>query len=270
MGFKPVRSSIQLTSMDADLRTALWNDLYLCICRGVSSDLFQRLIDDVWVLCFKKPLDEKPEYSPSGNIKFIKTTFFDLQWNEVYDFIEFIANRLEARSVTNKFVQACNITLKREVSAYRFVDKTLVPIISDEEVAEIQQALDFSRKYTLHLEQAVSLFADRQAPDYRNSIKESISAVEAICKLITSSAKATLSDALRQLENKLGTLHPALRKAFTNLYGYTSDAEGIRHGMLGESDLDIEDAKFMLITCSAFINYLVAKADKAGLKLTQA
>jgi hypothetical protein len=40
--------------------------------------------------------------------------------------------------------------------------------------------------------------------------------------------------------------------------------------MIGESDLDIEDAQFMLIACSAFINYLVAKADKAGIKLTQA
>jgi hypothetical protein len=37
--------------------------------------------------------------------------------------------------------------------------------------------------------------------------------------------------------------------------------------MLGKSNLDIEDARFMLSTCSAFINYIVAKADKAGIEL---
>jgi hypothetical protein len=87
--------------------------------------------------------------------------------------------------------------------------------------------------------------------------------------LITGNPKVTLGDALRQLENKIGTLHSALRNGFNSLYAYSSDAEGIRHGMLGESGLDVEDAKFMLIACSAFINYLAAKADKAGIELLQ-
>lgn len=30
-----------------------------------------------------------------------------------------------------------------------------------------------------------------------------------------------------------------------------------------ESNLAFEDAKFMLVSCSAFVNYLVAKAAKA-------
>src|SRR6266567_3196072 len=87
-------------------------------------------------------------------------------------------------------------------------------------------------------------------------------------QLITGNQKATLGDALRQLENKLGGgIHPALRNAFNSLYGYTSDAQGIRHALLGESNLDVEDAKFMLISCSAFIDYLFAKARKAGIEL---
>ena len=49
------------------------------------------------------------------------------------------------------------------------------------------------------------------------------------------------------------------------LYGYTSDADGIRHALLDESDLDFEDAKFMLVSCSAFTNYLKGKAIKAGI-----
>jgi hypothetical protein len=36
---------------------------------------------------------------------------------------------------------------------------------------------------------------------------------------------------------------------------------------MGVDDLDQEDARYMLVTCSAFVNYLVVKADKAGVKL---
>ena len=47
--------------------------------------------------------------------------------------------------------------------------------------------------------------------------------------------------------------------------GYTSDTDGIRHGLTEEINCDFEDAKFMLVTCNTFINYLVIKANKAGI-----
>lgn len=55
-------------------------------------------------------------------------------------------------------------------------------------------------------------------------------------------------------------MHKALKNAFSNLYGYTSDTGGIRHA-LSEDNLEVtmEDAKFMLVSCSAFINYLKTK-----------
>ena len=95
---------------------------------------------------------------------------------------------------------------------------------------------------------------------YRNSIKESISAVESACN-ITTGSKATLGQALKALDDKT-KVHPALRNAFSSLYGYTSDADGIRHGLLEEANLDFADAKFMLVVCSAFTNYLRSKASK--------
>lgn len=52
-------------------------------------------------------------------------------------------------------------------------------------------------------------------------------------------------------------MHPALNGAFQKLYGYTSDAGGIiRHALLEEDSLDFKDAKFMLVSCSAFVTYL--------------
>ena len=50
------------------------------------------------------------------------------------------------------------------------------------------------------------------------------------------------------------------------MWTYTSDEHGIRHALLEESDLTFEDAKFMLVSCCAFVNYLKAKSVKAGIK----
>jgi hypothetical protein len=50
-----------------------------------------------------------------------------------------------------------------------------------------------------------------------------------------------------------------LKAAFSSLYGYTSDANGIRHALTEEPDLDQADAVFMLVTCSSFCNYLISK-----------
>jgi len=167
------------------------------------------------------------------------------------------------------FTVACNIVLERERSGYRFVDKVIIPNPSKPELEELEEALNVSRTFSEHLKRALELFADRQSPDYRNSIKESISAVEALCQLMLGDQKVTLGDALKRIENKIGPLHPAFREALNKLYGFTSDAQGIRHALLGQSDLDVEDARFMLIVCSAFINYLASKASKAGLKLQE-
>jgi hypothetical protein len=98
------------------------------------------------------------------------------------------------------------------------------------------------------------LFSDRKSPDFRNSIKESISAVETLVKIATESDKGTLGELIK----KLG-VHGALEKAFSNLYGYTSDEGGIRHSLMDEPNPAFDDAKFMLVVCSAFVNFVQSK-----------
>ena len=100
--------------------------------------------------------------------------------------------------------------------------------------------------------------SDRQNPDYRNSIKESVSALEGMCQKILKKDKVTLGDAICQIEKQY-PIHPALKASIKSLYGYTSDADGIRHAMLDESNLSYIDAKFMLVACTNFINYLIDK-----------
>lgn len=92
-------------------------------------------------------------------------------------------------------------------------------------------------------------------------MKESISAVEAMCNIIVKNdgANATLGNSIKKLKECGVVIHPAMENAFKQLYGYASDSGGIRHGAMEFVNVPSEDAKFMLITCSAFINYLMEK-----------
>lgn len=75
-------------------------------------------------------------------------------------------------------------------------------------------------------------------------------------------SKATLGDALNLLEKK-EKLNGQLKSGFKKLYAYTNSADGIRHGNgLFAENVTFEEAKFMLVTCCAFINYLKIKYAK--------
>ena len=158
----------------------------------------------------------------------------------------------------NKF----NQIFEQEYVGYRFVGKYITSITNDIEIQEIEESLiknpyDAVKK---HIRKAIEIFANRENPDYDNSIKESISAVESVCQIATKNNKATLGDCLKELEKHKILIPKALELAFTKLYGYTSDNNGIRHANgIGESTSTNEDAKFMLVVCSAFVNYIISK-----------
>lgn len=68
---------------------------------------------------------------------------------------------------------------------------------------------------------------------------------------------------LKKIEDSGVVIHKALKSAFNILYGYTSDANGIRHaGDIGGPSSTFDEAKFMLVSCSAFINYLIGVSAK--------
>jgi hypothetical protein len=155
--------------------------------------------------------------------------------------------------------------LKQENAAYRLLNKQVVDITSEAEIAELEDSLASQiTPVKEHFTAALGFLSDRKNPDYRNSIKESISAVESVCRLI--GGGKTLGDALKQIRDKIG-LHAALEKGFSALYGYTSDKDGIRHALLEESTVDAAEARFMLVACSAFVNFLISKASELGIKI---
>ena len=250
------------------LRNRLWNLIKKYYWeegrkRTLYPGVFHSFIEKLWDNYFKAPIDTISDYW-NRIYEAIRSYFFECEWFNVYDFLEFLVNNFPDKDLNDKFIEKCNRVLEEEMSAYRFVGKQITEITSKEEIAEIEEALESPFKtVNIHLQNALNLMSDRKSPDYRNSIKESISAVEAICRIIVKDDKATLGQALKKIDKEI-SLHPALIEAFKKLYGYTSSAEGIRHALLEDEEitLSFEDAKFMLVSCSAFINYLISKARK--------
>lgn len=245
--------------MNDDLRNGLWNvlDLVIWSKEGFLLSRVEAFSRDLWFHYFKKPIDTRPRYV-SEILSHIRNHFFKSPWNEVYDFLEFVVQN-EKENHPN-LAEYLNFVLEQEVAGYRLVAGVVTDITSEQEVAMLEEALADSQfaGVTEHLHRALELFSSRDAPDYRNSIKESISAVEGMAKLVTGDDKAMLPDALKLLD-KRDQLHPALREGFIRLYGYTSDEDGIRHAMLDLPSLGADDARFFLLSCTAFVNYLKSR-----------
>ena len=153
----------------------------------------------------------------------------------------------------DEFINKINNIFVDENVNYKIINNIVTDIISDEEIKSIDDTINDSAKVvSSHFQKALNLLY--KTKDYDNSIKESITAVESMCQVITKKEKATLGDGLKELKSEI---HPALKTAFEKLYGYTSDANGIRHANgIGEGNSTFAEAKYMLISCSAFINYL--------------
>ena len=145
-----------------------------------------------------------------------------------------------------------NEILENNCSGYRIVNCLVTPITNQNEITEIETALEQDNGVAVHLSAALRFLSDKNAKDYRNSIKESISAVEKLVRDIT--GESTLGKALRRLE-KNGIIIPKfLKQGFENIYTWTNETDGIRNALMTEDDnLSCSEEQFMLIVCSCHL-----------------
>lgn len=254
-GLSPALAQLRPDAMPTPLRNSLWNELD----EWFRDQDMSQVTYAFWKYFFKAPTDQIPtrhfvevSYEPARLE--IKKQFLNASWHQVYSLLEF-AFTLDRFGMLSK---AVDTVMRREMAAYRVLDKQFVQITDDSEIEALSAALSHTGKFgpvSQHISTALSHLSDRTKPDYRNSVKESISAVESIARILCDKPNATLDDALKAV-SKTHHLHPALTKGFLSLYGYTSDADGIRHSLMMETDLSQDDAKFFLMACTSFVNYL--------------
>lgn len=279
----PVNTEIQLYEFDERTRIRLNNlmmQIYKSAFEGynifdpVPQGFLHFVMDEIYV----QPVSCGGVYDEGKILSFLEETILKDTYNFVLDVVEAIAQYMD-RLLENawgqryryeigctKVFHKLNYFFETEYVGYRFIGNTISPISDSIEVQEISTTLKNPFEPVRdHISKANRLLSDRENPDYENSIKESISAVEAICQelLTTSGRKAVLGQLLKELKDHGIIINPTLESAFQTLYSYTSGAKGIRHaGDIGGPSSTFEEAKFMLVSCSAFINYLMGVSAK--------
>ncbi|RZK47921.1 MAG: hypothetical protein EOO99_11950 [Pedobacter sp.] len=279
IGKTPEKKEIQFEKMDLELRTRLWNVIstqFIDLLEDndrYSNTAFKLFCKNAYHDFFKYPIDKISPHRSIMTERFRKF-FFDFQWFEVYDFMEFIlsTDEEEFEIELENLIVGCNQVLEQEFSAYRIVKFQVAQITNELEINQVEEAIKLTREYTsytganIHLSRALELLSDKRNPDFRNSIKESISAIESVSKVISGNQKDSLGGALDKIKGKLN-IHASLERGFKQLYGYTSDSDGIRHALMDSSNCSFEDALYMLVSSSSFINYLIAKSEKGGINI---
>jgi hypothetical protein len=201
---------------------------------------------------FKQPVAEVKEIIAKGT------------WSDVLGWLEFV---LKHPVCPRDFAREVDAIMAYCRLAYRVVDgQVICPIASDADRQTVERAFSDLRSTEFHgarqhLRKAAQ---ELTAGNFAESIRESIHAVESVARTLEPSGE--LSKALAKLEAS-ANIHPAMKRGFAALYGYTSDAQGIRHAHLNEPSAspDETDALFMIGACAAFVSYLINKARSAGL-----
>lgn len=263
----PLNTEIQINDLDERTRNKIanllkrWCDAIERL--GLEKNFFKKYLNDVFGLF----VDDYMEYSFQNYYsdtfrKYIFNPIIQDNYSDVLTICEYITGSVLSYNINQRIncEQELNALFEEEFVGYRMIAREITPITNEVEINEIKTSLDIEFEgCRSHIKKGLSLLSDREKPDYKNSIKESISAVESICQIICKDDKATLGKALNKLEESGIKLHKSLKEAFSKLYGYTSDEGGIRHAEgLFESNVSFEDAKFMLVTCCAFVNYLIS------------
>lgn len=224
--------------------------------------LYRNMQFSCWTIFFNERIETYNE-----NIKVCVSciTSDKIVWHKKLDLLEFCIDYLKKQDFYSRsymfFIEYLNCHFERLNFAYRIIDDKIIEISSQEEINVIEEALSDSNSVRVHLQSALQALSIKPDADVRNSIKESISAVEAICRDLT--GENTLGRALNCLEQNNIIIPPILKKTFETLYIYTNDGStGIRHALMDDDSKYIptkDEAIFMLVACSAFVNYLRKK-----------
>jgi AbiJ N-terminal domain 4 len=249
------------------LRRLLWNDFRNACQIGIWHDplgarrptnVLSLFLKHLWAEHWAAPVDEYPGLE--GMMDRLKQAFLQEVWFRPFDILEIALAEESYIGFDQGSLRTSIIRhLDQESSAYMLLGNDFVERMSEVEAESVVSALSTEEDAVrTHFREALKKLSDRQNPDYRNSIKESISAVESACKKLTGDQSGDLNRALQKLDARK-PFHRVFKQSLEKLYAWTNDESGIRHGIKDAPTVTKADAQFMLVACSAFVNYLFAR-----------
>ncbi len=187
-GYIKAKEVIQIDSLEDSTKNRIWTFLHENIfrryyCSGYSfhnpnptlGSNLEPFVKELWINIFEHPTDTIP-FDFNQTLKIIREFFFKCEWYKIFDILEIAVKNIPFGIYPQQFQERLNCVLERENVGYRMINFEIAPITDKTEISEIDEALEKSKgPVQNHLQNALKLLADRKNPNYRNSIKESIS-----------------------------------------------------------------------------------------------
>lgn len=254
--FNVMVAYIVVTFFDADhyVRRGETDSLYSSLYSRAYSEKYKSFFKSFYANILRQKITEIPLDNNRAWTVF-ENYFDNAEWHEIYSLREwFIKHFVTEDKLYKKFAENLNGVLEKNLSGYRLINNLIVPITDENELAEIAEAMQIKQVgIQQQLKDALQQLRDK---NYRGSVKESISAVETFVR--TKTGKTTLGAALSELEKF--SIPNSLKQGFDKIYGWTCGPDGVRHAIMDNAqDVTLAEAKFMLVACSAFLNYLTMK-----------
>lgn len=262
IGMSQKAQIIQTNSMDDALKNRLFNtvkeilDGYFTVTHGFVN------IDPVFLARYCDSFGEKITDHNKLFKFFIQHLDYKIYLNDdvwfFYDFIEWLLD--QQFHDYQLFAKKFNRILKEERSAYVLdVDNKLIKITDEIELEVINEATEITKYMegvSEHLAKAKESFSNRENPNYKNCVRESIFAIESLSKIIVGDKDATLEKALKKIPH----INENLRSSLIKLYHFRGDEGGIGHGNKEVKSTEITEleAKLILVTAHSIISYLTA------------
>ncbi len=262
-GYEGLPGPLALEELSSDARHRLWDLLYIYLrrssggghlgvnWRAIAAELHREFLE-IPLEEFRGTIDE---FLGIYRYQILE----DLEFNKVFDVLQIIMRHPKCPSEFTVEVKAlfeyCQLAYCVDTNG----PPTIFPMATWQEGEAITDAMHTLSETGLdgartHLRKATELI---NQGDWPGSIRESIHSVESVARTLAPESASTLAPALKSLEERKH-IHPALKDAFSKLYGYTSDEEGIRHALLDHSASPSgrDEAVFMLGVCASFASYL--------------
>ncbi len=268
-GYEELPEPLNLGELPTEARVQIWNALYFWLSRSTKFYVDEKYVVDPWKSILERVhavYDGNPADEWDDRFTLVREGMRDRierqAFNRVFDLIQFI---MRDSQCPRDFVLHMCMVFGNCRLAY-VIDSgpppTIFPAATTEEgeaVLSSLRALDQGglQGGASHLRKSAECI---NQGDWADSIRESVHAVESVARQLDSKASSSLAPAVRSLE-KRSALHPALKQAWSKLYGYSSDEQGIRHALLDreQASVGMDEAVFMLGACASFASYLWRK-----------
>ena len=209
-----------------------------------------------------------------------------LPWQKRFDFCEIIYLKLayvpddevfhyrnqtpftlsDAQTYIEKEIQQLFID---EFFAYEFIKGSVIRkgrkhTVETTDQAQYVMSDNRLQNARIHYSKALGFFRDRKQPDYANTVKEAVCAVESAGKDLFPQAKAsTLGDLINWLKNKNNNIAipPALINTFSSIYALRNSGKEVAHGSASGGEITAAIAEYILSLSASTIIYLVDLAN---------